>query len=90
MPKTHLRETLQQLQSDLAQKPRLDQHDQELLIQLRDNIETLLELSTEASPQQQADVRTGLGAAVDRFEESHPSLTAAMGRLINALSSLGI
>jgi len=88
MPDQHLREMLEQLHAELQQAGSVDERSRELLRNVMADIHTLLEPSAaEAQPESLA---TRLREAVDEFEESHPALTEAVGRVVDALAKMGI
>ena len=88
MPDQHLREMLEQLHTELQQAGSVDERSRELLRNVMADIHTILEPSAaEAHPESLA---TRLREAVDEFEESHPALTEAVGRVVDALAKMGI
>lgn len=88
MPDQHLREMLEQLHAELQQAGSVDERSRELLRNVMADIDTLLGPSAaEAQPEPLA---TRLREAVDEFEESHPALTEAVGRVVDALAKMGI
>ena len=88
MPDQHLREMLEQLHAELQQAGSVDERSRDLLRNVMADIHTLLGPSAaEAQPESLA---TRLREAVDEFEESHPALTEAVGRVVDALAKMGI
>ncbi len=81
-----LREDLEKLRRELQDGPALDADTRELLGGLAHEIEEAIERSGVAEP----TLGDRLRAATERFEESHPSLTAVVGRLADLLSGVGI
>jgi CII-binding regulator of phage lambda lysogenization HflD len=81
-----LREDLEKLRSELREGPELDETTRELLAALAHEIEETIERSGDA----EETLGDRLRAATERFEESHPSLTAVVGRLADMLSGVGI
>ena len=61
-----------------------------LLAELARDIETLLERSDAGEEEPDGRLVGALRTATERFEESHPELTAVVGRIADALSRLGI
>jgi hypothetical protein len=90
MDKPALQGMLRTLRAELQEPEDMDAGTRSLLLRLREDIEVLLELSSEAEPEHHEQVETGLRAAVERFEETHPSLTSAMNRVLNLLVSIGL
>ena len=87
MPRTALREELETLRNELAEGPDLDAESRELLAGLAADIERVLEDDAAAG---EVPLAEQLADAAERFEASHPRLTALVGRIANALSNLGI
>lgn len=87
MPRKALREDLEHLHRELAEGAELDPDARALLAELSGDIERLL---AEDEPGAAAPLADRLRAATERFEESHPALTAVVGRLAETLSNLGI
>jgi hypothetical protein len=90
MPETRLRATLEELQRALEEPSAVDAESRELLNELLEDIRTLLARAPEEREQADASLLDRLAEIARRFEKSHPSLTAAVGRVANALSNLGI
>lgn len=86
-PPAELANRLAELQSELARTQSVDPRSRELLEQVQREIEAALERSDEPAP---GSLRERLEAAIQHFEESHPVLTATMGRVIDQLANLGI
>ena len=80
-----LREDLEKLRRQLHEGPELDGETRELLAGLAEEIEEAIERSGG-----EHTLGERLRAATERFEESHPSLTAVVGRLADMLSNVGI
>ena len=78
---------LAELKSELARTQSVDPRSRELLEQVQREIESTLERSDEAG---RGSLRARLEAAIQHFEESHPVLTATMGRVMDQLANLGI
>ena len=83
----NLRATLEQLHAELAKTESVDERSREALESLLRDIQTLLEQSG-ARPH--PSLRERLSQATRDFEESHPTLSATLGRVADALSNLGI
>jgi hypothetical protein len=90
MPETRLRATLEELQRTLEEPSALDAESRELLNELLEDIQTLLARAPEEREEADSSLLDRLAEIARRFEKSHPSLTAAVGRVANALSNLGI
>ncbi len=86
-PRAELARRLAELQAELERTQSVDPKARELLEEVRRDIESVLERSEDA---EHGSLRARLDAAIQHFEESHPVLTASMGRVMEQLSNLGI
>jgi predicted component of type VI protein secretion system len=84
---SELERHLADLHAELARTRSVDPASRELLEGVRRDIESVLERSDEP---RRSSLRERLEAAIGHFEESHPVLTATMGRVIDQLANLGI
>jgi ElaB/YqjD/DUF883 family membrane-anchored ribosome-binding protein len=82
-----LRERLEQLHAELEKTGSVDERSREALEHLVRDIQELLEESGEPP---HPSLRERLSQATRDFEESHPTLSATLGRVADALSNLGI
>lgn len=87
MDKQHLRTQLASLHQALADADSVGPEARELLRAVMDDIERLLEVEEREEPEGLMD---RLREAVEDFEESHPTLAEAAGRVIDALARMGI
>jgi hypothetical protein len=85
----HLRDSLEQLQRDIEQTEFVDGKDEQELRELHADIQRLLD-SSERGGEQHESLAERLGHAIDRFEESHPTLTANLARLADALGRTAV
>ena len=85
-----LREHLEELHSQLESTEAVDDRSRELLGEILGDIQTLLDRSGEAPVDEPEGLVDRLREATRNFEESHPTLAAAVGRVVDALSNLGI
>jgi predicted component of type VI protein secretion system len=90
LEKEQLREDLERLHRELSEASAVDASDRELLSEVLRDIETLLERDAPEASDAPASLSDRLRQAMGRFEESHPSLTTAVGRIADALASLGV
>lgn len=88
MEKQHLREQLASLHVALANAGEVGPEARELLAEVLDDIQRLLE--AEERERRPEGVVERLREAVEEFEESHPTLSEAAGRVIDALARMGI
>lgn len=88
MEKQHLRQQLEALHEVLGESESIGPEARELLRTVMDDIQRVLEA------EERAEEREGLvdrmREAVEEFEESHPALAEAAGRVIDALARMGI
>jgi hypothetical protein len=87
VPRRALSDELEHLQRELAETTTLDAETRELLGEMAADIERLLAQDESGGA---APLAERLRAATERFEETHPKLTAVVGRLADALANLGI
>ena len=85
-----LREHLKALHGELASTPSVDERSKQLLEEVLSDIHGLLDRSEPPSENEHQGLGDRLRDATQHFEDSHPTLAAAVGRVINALSNLGI
>ena len=90
MEKYQLHETLQQLHEELEETPKVDDNVRELLRSVMQDIQRLLDEEGGPSTLHHRSLIGRLEEATTHFEASYPNLTAAAGRVIEALSSMGI
>ncbi|MDH3520479.1 MAG: DUF4404 family protein [Myxococcales bacterium] len=90
MPEKQLRETLQDLEQTLERQGSVDPAARERLGELVQEIRELLAREPGEREETEPSLVDRLSEAMEQFEESHPSLTEAVGRLAAALSNLGI
>jgi len=87
MPEAHLRQRLAELHAELERDPDVDDESKQLLEALTADIRRVLEREER---EDDTPLTEQLAEGVRRFEESHPELAAALNRIANALSNLGI
>ena len=90
-----LRVKLAELQTKLATADRLDPNDRELLEEVVADIQQALAAQRGKAPPNQPAPAAGslierLAATTRNFEETHPTLSGAVGSVIDALSRMGI
>jgi hypothetical protein len=90
MERRRLREELASLHDELSRSASVDPESRELLVALARDIEVLLERSEPRHTGEEPPLVERLRAATERFEESHPALTEAIGRIADQLARLGI
>ena len=86
----HTVRLLRELRNELHQAESLTERDLELREQVLEDIQALLEGSGKVSPDDYHPALGRLQDAIRRFEVTHPSLAAGMGRVIDSLSNTGI
>jgi len=91
MKADELHHTLQELHEELGRASRVDPESERLLRELMADISKLIGEHTASSlPAESAGVVDRLVEASKDFEENHPGLVAAIGRLADALSRIGV
>ncbi|MEJ2744266.1 MAG: DUF4404 family protein [bacterium] len=90
MTKQNLSETIRGLRAELDKAPSIDAEIRERVKKVLDEIEALAGGEGEIPSQQHTQFLERLKESTQHFEESHASLTLAVGRVIDALSGIGI
>lgn len=83
MSADHLRRMLENLHTELQGAESVDERSLELLREVDADIQNLLE-RTDAARDESLSLR------LREFEERHPALTEAVGRVLDALAKMGI
>ena len=89
MREQHLRQMLEQLHTELQRTDTIDDRSRELLRSVLGDIEDLLERKQKRGTHPESIIER-LREAVRAFEQTHPTLTVAIGGVADALSSMGI
>ena len=90
MEKKALLALLGSVRTELDDPGRLDAEAATLLMQLHDDIELLLEMSSEAEMTHREPVQTNAANFIERFKASHPDLTQAMNHVLNIFAGSGV
>jgi predicted component of type VI protein secretion system len=91
MDKEQLHKMLEQLHAELSKAETVAGDELELLKSLKSDVQSILNRTEgEASPQQYSSLGNNLREAVRQFEFSHPTLTWAMGEVLEILSRSGV
>ena len=90
MPYTELRELLTKLRLELKNINTVDKSSEELLTDLKNQIDVLLERDDKKVTEKHSSLLEELKEATEHFEASHPELTAKMNNVINVLANLGL
>jgi hypothetical protein len=89
MEKQELRDKLEELHRALRSAEAVGPESRELLEALVADIQRVLERDAREAHEPESLVER-LREVVEEFEESHPTLTEAAGRVIDALAKMGI
>jgi chromosome segregation ATPase len=89
VPRTKLRQTLEELEQELERTGPVDARSRELLEHVVGEVREILERTDEPETQERS-LRDRLSQATEAFEVDHPALAETLGRLATALSQLGI
>ncbi|MBF7730814.1 DUF4404 family protein [Pseudomonas sp. N040] len=84
----NLQQQLQQLRDQLANNPPLDADERASLVALLQEIEA--NLVETAETEQNESLVDGVNLAIERFEVSHPTLTATLRNILQSLANMGI
>ena len=90
MPKEQLRERIQELLGELEQIETTDQEARDRLASVLHDIREAVADSGEDASGAHESLLERLNEATRHFKESHPTLTAMVGRVADSLSNLGI
>ncbi|MGH8460044.1 MAG: DUF4404 family protein [Stenotrophobium sp.] len=89
MNKQELRETLEQLRTDVQSLAFRDENSRARINQLISAIERQLESANVVAPLSSVGL-DGLSSTLTQFEIEHPQLAMTLNRIVSALSSMGI
>ena len=81
------RKLLEEFRNQVAQAESLDEEGRNLLLSLDKEIERLTDDESSDTPD---SVLEQLQEAIERFEESHPTLTLTLSQMMTVLSNAGI
>jgi hypothetical protein len=90
MGDSELRDTLEKLHRELEQTDNLDEESRQRLQHLMDDIRTALDSEEPSPAEHYQSLGDQLIDGVQRYEVSHPALTAAMSHALEILSRAGI
>ncbi len=90
MSESQLREHLERLHTELEETDSVDDEARRLLAEVMQDIRAILDRSGDAPASSSQSIADRLVEATQRFEESHPTLAATVGRVADTLSHLGI
>jgi uncharacterized membrane-anchored protein YjiN (DUF445 family) len=90
MPKEQIRERIQELLGELEQIEAVDQEARDRLASVLHDIREAVGESGEEASDEHESLLERLNEATQHFKESHPTLTAMVGRVADSLSNLGI
>jgi len=83
-----LQQQLQQLHNELAKNPPLSDEERASLTAMLHDIEGSLNAVTDN--EQDASLVDGVNLAIERFEVSHPTVTATLRSILQSLANMGI
>ena len=81
------RKLLEEFRNQVAQAESLDEEGRNLLLSLDKEIEKLVDDETADTPD---SVLEQLQESIERFEETHPTLTLTLSQMMTVLSNAGI
>ena len=90
MSESQLREHLERLHTELEETDSVDDEARRLLVEVMRDIRAVLDRSDGEPASSNPSLADRLAEATQRFEESHPTLAAMVGRVADTLSNLGI
>ena len=89
MPKEQLNERIQELLDELEKIEPADPAARDRLSHVLHDIRTMV-AESELESDEHESLRDRFDEAARQFEESHPTLTAVLGRVADSLANLGI
>ena len=90
MPKAQLRDSIQKILGELEEIEAKDPRARDRLASVLVEIREALEASKEGTSGEHESLIDRLNDAKGNFEETHPKLTAMVGRVADSLANLGI
>lgn len=90
MPKEQLHNRIQELLDEIEQLEAIDAAARDRLADVLQEIRAAVEENSEEPDEEGDSLTDRLKEATRDFEESHPTLTAMVGRIAESLSNLGI
>jgi seryl-tRNA synthetase len=90
MDDAELHEAVEKLHLELEQADDLDDESREQLQHLMSDIHTALEREAPANEEEDESLFEQLNESIQRYEASHPSITAALQHALDILSGAGI
>jgi type II secretory pathway component PulF len=90
MDNEQFRQTLQQLHAELHNAKSIDESSRQLMLDLRDDLQQIIDKSYNEEYGDLPGLMKRLENAVERFEISHPKLSAAINNVISTFNNLGI
>jgi len=84
MNEQKLHDHLRELEEELARLDSVDDTSRELLERLMEDIRATLAQSEQPTPEHHTSLRERISGAVAEFEDAHPTLTANLGRVLDA------
>ncbi len=88
MPERTIQKAVEELRAEISRLPESDSEARERLERLLSEIETHMD-SPEEGPGHESLIEE-LNSTVDRLEVEHPVATSILGRIVTALSNMGI
>jgi hypothetical protein len=85
-----LRELLEELHGELEQDDSVGEQPRELLRTVMVDIQERLDRDSDEVPDWPSSLGDRLRDSLEHFGESHPRVTSTVGRVIDALSNMGI
>ena len=84
------RKLLEEFRNQVAQAESLDEEGRNLLLSLDKEIQKLIESSDDETIDTPDTVLEQLQESIERFEETHPTLTLTLSQMMTVLSNAGI
>ena len=88
--KERLRELLEELHGELEQDHSVGEQPRDLLRTVMGDIQERLDRDTDEAQDWPSSLGDRLRESLEHFGESHPRVTSTVGRVLDALSNMGI
>ena len=85
-----LRELLEELHNEMEQDESLGEQPRDLLKTVMGDIQERLDRDGSEAPDWPSSIGDRLRESLEHFGESHPTVTSTVGRVLDALSNMGI
>ncbi len=90
MKEQKLRESLENLHSQLKNTDKIDDESREMLFEIMSDVYNVLERNEDSTEEENHNILEQLKESYQKFEASHPELAGAINIVINSFSNIGV